>query len=344
MKTKNKIIISFTAVILLLFFLLPLPYYVEKPGTAQPTNQIITVNKKHDVHKGQLLFTTVELMRGTPFNLLIASADPFQTIRTKSQEMGNANSKEYQQMQSYFMETASNDAIEAAFRKAHKSYSKKYLGVYVMTILKNSDFKHSLKVGDVINKIDGHSFNSSEQFITTVKKDKVGQKVTVDYLRNGQKHTATKKLVSIDKTHRPGLGIGLVNHTKIESKPTVKIDAKGIGGPSAGLMFSLQIYSQLNDINLTHGDKIAGTGTIAPDGQVGPIGGIDKKVYAASKQGAKIFFAPNDKITKEDLAMDPHYKNNYKVAKQAAKRLNTNMKIVPVTKLDDTINYLKTHQ
>ena len=48
-----------------------------------------------------------------------------------------------------------------------------------------------------------------------------------------------------------------------------------IGGPSAGLMLTLQIYSQLAHRDLLHGHKVAGTGTMASDGTVGIIGGIE---------------------------------------------------------------------
>ena len=80
-------------------------------------------------------------------------------------------------------------------------------------------------------------------------------------------------------------------------KVTVKTDE--IGGPSAGFMFSLEIYNQLTEEDLTKGYQIAGTGTIDADGTVGPIGGIEQKIVAADKAGAEFFFAPNEKGSKE---------------------------------------------
>ena len=59
--------------------------------------------------------------------------------------------------------------------------------------------------------------------------------------------------------------------------PKVKIDSHEIGGPSAGLMFTLEIYNQLVDEDLTRGHEIAGTGTINEKGEIGPIGGIQQK-------------------------------------------------------------------
>ncbi len=150
-------------------------------------------------------------------------------------------------------------------------------------------------------------------------------------------------MIKLPKSRYAGLGITLTDHSKIVTKVPVKIDAGEIGGPSAGLMFTLQIYNQLTKQNLTGGRKISGTGTMDPDGTVGPIGGIDKKVLIASQEGAKVFFAPDDPVTKAILKVEPHYQNNYAIAKAAAKKIGTKMKIVPVKNLDDALDYLAKH-
>lgn len=106
-------------------------------------------------------------------------------------------------------------------------------------------------------------------------------------------------------------------------------------------MFSLEIYNQLTKNDLTKGHSIAGTGTIDPDGTVGRIGGIDKKVVAADNEGAEIFFAPDDEITPEMKKAYPNIQSNYKEAVKAAKDIGTKMKIVPVKTFDDALNYLK---
>ncbi len=67
-----------------------------------------------------------------------------------------------------------------------------------------------------------------------------------------------------------------------------------IGGPSAGLMFSLAIYDTLTPGSLTGGQIVAGTGTIDATGKVGPIGGIQQKVVAARQSGAELFLVPAD--------------------------------------------------
>jgi PDZ domain-containing protein len=69
---------------------------------------------------------------------------------------------------------------------------------------------------------------------------------------------------------------------------------KIVGGPSAGLMFTLTVYNLLTPEDLTGGRRIAGTGTISLDGTVGPIGGVEQKVAAAESAGAVYFLCPAD--------------------------------------------------
>jgi PDZ domain-containing protein len=72
----------------------------------------------------------------------------------------------------------------------------------------------------------------------------------------------------------------------------VEIDSQNIGGPSAGMMFTLEIIDALTDEDLTHGRRIAGTGTINEDGEVGPIGGMKQKTFGAIDAGAEYLLVP----------------------------------------------------
>ena len=121
----------------------------------------------------------------------------------------------------------------------------------------------------------------------------------------------------------------------------IRFSTAGIGGPSAGLMFSLSIYTQIAEPTLRNGRIVAGTGSIDRDGNVGDIGGIDKKVVSAAKKGATVFFAPNNPVTEEVKKANPHAKSNYDTAVEAAEMIKTDMKIVPVKTLQDAIDYLK---
>lgn len=320
---------------------MPTGYYLEVPGSAEATSQFVKVDGKHDKKKGDFLLTTVGIVPGSLFTMLKSMGNDFETIYSKEDLMGDENSQEYFRVQQYYMKSATNNAVQAAYSAAGKPFTKKYLGVYVMEVMDNSKFKGKLQIGDTITSINGYKFKNSDQFIKYVKKQKRDSKVKIDFLRDGKKKSVTDGLVKLKQTKRYGLGITLTDNTEAKGNPPTKINAGDIGGPSAGLMFTLQVYSQVTNKDLKNGRTIAGTGTIAPDGTVGPIGGIEKKVYAASQEGATVFFAPDDPVTKLIKKYDPTYVNNYHLAKRAAKKIHTKMKIVPVKNLNDALNYLE---
>lgn len=334
-----------TAVISIVVLNFPLPkYFIESPGTADSLSQMVTVNGKTDKQKGDFMLTTVRLSQATPLKLLQAKNDSFSEIVPRSDLMGNDTTNEqYSQLQSYYMQTAENNAKEVALKLAHKPYKMVYKGIYVMEVSKESKFKGKLAVGDLITAVNGKTFSSSDEAIKYIQSQKVGQEVTVTYERQGKKKTTKAPLIRLSETKKPGLGIVLVTKTKVQSATKIKIDAGDIGGPSAGLMFTLETYEMITGKNLRHGQKIAGTGEILADGTVGRIGGIDKKVVAASKAGATIFFAPDDTITKEMKKIDPTLVSNATEAKRVAKKIKTKMKIVPVKTAKEAIDYLEKH-
>lgn len=85
-------------------------------------------------------------------------------------------------------------------------------------------------------------------------------------------------------------------------------------------MFTLEILNQLMDEDITKGYSVAGTGVINEDGTVGRIGGIEKKVVAADRDGVEIFFAPDDEISEEAKKKDPGLISNYEAAVTTAKK------------------------
>ena len=75
---------------------------------------------------------------------------------------------------------------------------------------------------------------------------------------------------------------------------SIDFNLANIGGPSAGLMFSLAVIDKLTTGDLNDAKFVAGTGTISGDGKVGPIGGITHKMVAAQEAGATVFLVPAD--------------------------------------------------
>ncbi|MBT2366964.1 hypothetical protein J7E88_17015 [Streptomyces sp. ISL-10] len=111
------------------------------------------------------------------------------------------------------------------------------------------------------------------------------------------------------------------------AKVKVSLHLADVGGPSAGLLFSLGIVDKLDGDgaggDLTGGRDIAGTGTITADGEVGPVGGVSLKTLAAKRDGATVFLVPKDECA------------------DAEAELPAGMRLIPVTTLKGAVDSLR---
>jgi PDZ domain-containing protein len=312
----------------------PTNNYLEMPGTTEPLGQMVQVDGKKDERKGDFFLTTVQIARANLAMLIYSHFDPFATVYSAQQLMGGMNNEQFNLVNQFYMQTAQNTAVAQAFKQAGKPFELKYDGVYVLQIANNSTFKNDLQIADTVTKVNDQQFKSSTEMIKYVSAQKVGAPVTIEFTRmDGSQHSSKGKFIKLSNG-KTGIGITLTDHTEAVTDPKATINAGAIGGPSAGMMFTLEIYSQLTGKDLRQGREIAGTGTIEVDGSIGQIGGVDKKVATASKEGAVVFMCP-------DSGDKNPANNNYLAAKNAAKKLNTKMKIVPVKTIHGAIDYLE---
>lgn len=318
-----------------IFCLWPTKYIIEAPGEVDSISQFVEPKKYANPN---FYLVTISQRPAVMIDYLTSFLRKYDTRYTKDELMGDASSAEYNQMQQYYMETSQNNAIYYAAKKANVKAERKYLGVYVMNIMDNSTFKNKLKIGDIVDQVNDKKFKSTKELMKYVNSLPRGSKITVSVIRKGKALSFTGKTVKLSNSSRSGIGIGLVDHTYVKTDPKLTINADDIGGPSAGLMFTLECYQIFTKTKLSNA-KIAGTGTIDAQGKVGIIGGVDKKVVAADKAGMKVFFAPTDQPAgvKND-------ETNYAEAKRTAKEINSKMKIVPVSNFEDALKYLQNHK
>lgn len=128
------------------------------------------------------------------------------------------------------------------------------------------------------------------------------------------------------------VGVFIKDFTEIVSSDLeYEIITTNTGGGSGGLMQTLYIYNLLTMFDITHGLRIAGTGTINIDGNVGAIGGIEQKMYTAYYNDIDIFFVPY--LSDSDT-------DNYINALKVYETLDTDMILVPVTTFEEAVNFL----
>lgn len=337
-------------IIACVLFLVPLPYYIYKPGSAEEIKPMVVLHEGAagaSDEKGTFMLTTVRAENARIATYLIAMVHPYHEVGLKEAAYQPGESQnEYTQRQVYVMKSSQSDAIQAAYLHAKIPYKISGDGVMVLRFVEGTLAADVLKSGDTIVKLDDTPITSTSELQERLSKNKPGDTVTITYLRGDKTLTSELKLSSLkdnDGKDTGRVGLGILNPADLQSiKPEdpnmeVNVNVGAIGGPSAGLMFSLEIFNQLVQEDITKGYRIAGTGTITPKGQVGAIGGIQHKIVAADREGAEIFFAPADYTTESGARY-----TNYSDAVKRAKQIGTKMKIVPVSTMDDALTYLAT--
>lgn len=154
----------------------------------------------------------------------------------------------------------------------------------------------TLQVDDLIRSVDDTTVGSAEELVEAIRAVEPGDSVSLAIERDG-------KTLDVDVTTEPTpdepdvprIGIAPANDAVFDPPFDVDIQLdQDIGGPSAGLVFSVAVYDLLTPGPLLDGRHVAGTGTIDVDGQVGPIGGIQQKIVGAydDGEGAELFLVP----------------------------------------------------
>jgi Lon-like protease len=274
-----------------------LPYVVLTPGptvntlgSAQGTEVIQVTGSKTTSSTGELRLTTVnvqskvELVQAVQGWLsgkdAVVPRELIYPPDRSEQQVQEQNAQEWKDSQT--------SAETVALRELGYPVQ-----TYVRKVTPGGAAVGKLQENDVVTSIGGTAVTGPTQLTELVRAKPAGTALAVGYTRDGKAGTVevTTK-AGDDEKKTPRLGIEI--DTKQPHPFTIKIDLDKIGGPSAGLMFSLGIIDKLRDEDLTGGKVIAGTGTIDDDGNVGPIGGIPQKLNGAKAAGAKLFLVPKD--------------------------------------------------
>jgi PDZ domain-containing protein len=145
-----------------------------------------------------------------------------------------------------------------------------------------------LFVGDLVLAIDDRPVDSTRDARRAIDGVPLSEPVPFTVRAGGEVHEIALVREPCAGSDEPLVGINMVNAFPFD----IEIASGNVGGPSAGLMFSLGLYDALTPGDLTDGRTIAGTGTITPSGEVGGISGIVDKVVGAERAGASVFLVP----------------------------------------------------
>ncbi|WP_046215320.1 YlbL family protein [Paenibacillus wulumuqiensis] len=304
---------------------MPTPYVLNAPGSADELKPMVTVSGGDPTEKGTFMMTTVSVSYANMAMLIGSVFDDNEEIGPKPPQ---SNHKEYEAEQLYYMNSSQSNAVAAAYHRAGVPYSVEPQYVFVINVPEGNTQIHA---GDRFVKLDGQAIDSFAQLEKILQSKKAGDTVDVTFDRAGttvEQQITLKSFRDASGKSRVGFGVSIGEVQKVtpdDPAHEVHFASTSIGGPSAGLMFTLEIYNQLTDGDLSKGYRIAGTGTIDVQGNVGVIGGVQHKVVAAQEKGAEIFFVPQ---------------GNYPDAQKQLQKMHSTMRLIPVKTLDDALREL----
>lgn len=212
-------------------------------------------------------------------------------------------------------------ASESAATLAAMRHLGKPVEVEIAGTQPQSPAEEEFKPGDRIVSVEGARVTEPGQASDEVRKHKPGDTITVGVKRDGKQKDIRAQLAENPKEKGVPM-LGVLMKSVPAGKLEVDYHLEDIGGPSAGLMFSMAVVDKLSDGHLNGGKKVFGTGTIEDDGSVGPVGGVVHKVQSAADMGAEVFLSPVENCS------------------EAIARKHDGLTVISVDSLDDAIKQL----
>jgi PDZ domain-containing protein len=197
-------------------------------------------------------------------------------------------------------------------------------GVTVILVQDDAPAASVLRTGDVIVSADGRKVTSVVGLRAILARHRPGDRVRIGFRRGNRREEATIRTVSDPQDPKRAIvGVSARDDLRVTLPLQIKIDAGGVGGPSAGLAFALDILQELGR-NVAQGHKVAATGELLLDGTVLPIGGVKQKTLGAREAGVDAFLVPAGENAQE------------------ARRYADGLRIVPVKNFPQALRALAT--
>lgn len=282
--------------------LVPVPYVTSRPGLTVDVlaetegQEVIQVRGHRAYHDGgELRMTTVASDRAeddvTIFSALRAWISDDEAVQPHDAVYQEGETNETNRMQSHIDMTTSQDlAVAVALKELDIDVSDV---VKVAGLTEESPSSGVLEEGDQFVRVGGVKIDAVETLLDTVAEATPGEPLSIRVERDGKRLDLEVTPRKADDGKRSVIGVYPGTGYAFPFEVTIGIDPN-IGGPSAGLMFALAIYDTLTPGALTGNTRIAGTGTIDIDGNVGSIGGIQQKIAGARDAGSQLFLVPAD--------------------------------------------------
>ncbi|MCP2264991.1 PDZ domain-containing protein [Promicromonospora thailandica] len=285
-----------TAILAALALVVPTPYAMRSPGPTEDTlaQDLIQIEGARTYEStGELRLTTVSVLGGPGYPMTAGQViqgwlDPRRSVLPVEAIFPETTTQEEQQEVSQAEMVSSQESATAA-ALTELNYDVPAV-LDVAGTEEGSGAAGLLEEGDVITEFQGEPVGTYADLIDGLAATEPGDTVTLG-VRRGDR-TLDVDITTTGNGERAVLGVFI--DPRYDFPVDVSIEIENIGGPSAGTMFALGIIDKLTAEDEANGQVIAGTGTMSPEGTVGPIGGIEQKLYGAVRDGATWFLAPAD--------------------------------------------------
>jgi PDZ domain-containing protein len=307
-----------------------LPFYALSPGPVEQVIDLISIEEDEvEVFppEGDLYFLTVQLQPVNVYEYVEAWADPrVDVVEREAVRPQDITEEQMRELNLDLMEESKTFAVCVALNHLEIEARCEGQGVAVGGLVEGVPAAQVLQKNDVIVAIDGEPVELATDAVAIIGQREIGETLTLTVLRDGQGMDVEVELVEhVEEPGRPM--VGFLPETvalEVDLPFDVQIDSHNVGGPSAGMMYALGVIDLLSEGSLTAGHLVAGTGTISLDEEVGSVGGVRQKVFAARAAGADVVLVPE---------------GNYQEALGAA---GGQIQVVAVRNLDDALAFLAT--
>jgi Lon-like protease len=315
--------------VVVVLILVPSNEYILLPDTAHPVSGLVQVpasKARRDRSGGGIYFVDVFERKATLLERLFPGLRNGSTLVPASAIVPCGTSASQQtQMDLRMMKQSQQIAAYVALKAMGYTVPSSYTGVLVDSVICDGPAVGKLHGTDLIVGVDGKPTKTTGRLRAIMATHKPGDTVTLNVKGlDGERQVKVKTIADPSDPKRALIGIyGIEQAFQAQLPFPVKINSGSVGGPSAGLAFTLDLMQKLGR-NVDHGYRVAATGEIAPDGSVRPIGGVKQKTFGARKAHVDVFLVPAGDNAKE------------------ARRYAKGLKIIPVESFRQALRALAT--
>jgi PDZ domain-containing protein len=282
------------AVVLGAAWLLPSDSYLLLPDRAKPLEEKVRVQGEKDAGPGGIYYVDVIVRKATLLEELVSAlrpegADivPEQALVPPGTTFGERRRQNLRQM-----DRSEEVAAAVALRELGYDVDAKPEGALVVAVAEDAPAVGKLEATEVIVAVDGSPVRTPDDLRRLIATHEPGDTVRLRVRAGGT--TRIEEVATVESTDEPGrpiVGIVVEQFADIKLPVSVEIDLGGVGGPSAGLAFALDVVEEVRG-DVDRGLRVAVTGELELDGGVAPIGGVKQKVIGARRSGADVFLVP----------------------------------------------------